>query len=55
MKLARWHRDRGDEIYFSRSPYRNLFEPEYDAVYGSAIFDFSAERLPDCGESFPVP
>jgi hypothetical protein len=27
MKLAAYHRDRGDEIVFTRSPYRDPFEP----------------------------
>lgn len=43
MKLASWHRGRGDEIWFTRSVYRHLDEPAYDLVYGSAIFAFSGE------------
>lgn len=53
MRLAAWHRERGDEIVFSRSPYRQLDEPDYDRVYGSAIFDFSAERVARLRASFP--
>jgi hypothetical protein len=45
MKLARYHRERGDDVHFSRSPYRGMFEPDYERVYGSAIFDFSADRV----------
>src|SRR5215218_3448372 len=45
MRLAAFHRARGDEIRFTRSPYRHLDEPVYDAVYGSAIFAFSSERV----------
>lgn len=46
MHLAAYHRARGDEIYFTRSPVRDLFEPHnYAAVYGSAIFRFSADRV----------
>lgn len=52
MKLA--HHHRGDEIHFSRSPYRGLMEPqEYDRVYGSAIFSFSAERVARLHSEFP--
>ena len=45
MKLAHWHRTQGDDVYFSRCIDRELFEPTYDRVYGSVIFDFSAPRL----------
>lgn len=53
MKFARYHKDRDDEIHFSRSPYRDLIEPEYDIVYGSAIFDFSAWRVERFLREFP--
>jgi len=45
MKLAHWHRARGDDVHFTRQARRDLMEPEYDAVYGSAIFRFSASKL----------
>jgi hypothetical protein len=45
MKLAAFHRARGDEVVFSRSPYRSPTEGEYDRVYGSAIFSFTAKRV----------
>lgn len=41
MKLAHWHRAKGDEIYFTRGAHRDFWEPDYDIVYGSAIFKFS--------------
>ncbi len=53
MKLARWHLDLGDSVHFSRSPYRDLIEPAYDVVYGSAIFDFSADRVAILRREFP--
>lgn len=53
MKLSAWHKARGDEVHFSRSPYRGMFEPEYDRVYGSAIFDFSAKRVSRLLSEFP--
>jgi hypothetical protein len=45
MKLAHWHRAIGDEVHFSRSVDRELFEPDYERVYGSVLFDFSGDRL----------
>ncbi len=42
MKIAHWHREREDEIYFSRLPSPTMFEPEYDRVYASAIFAWTA-------------
>jgi hypothetical protein len=45
MKLAHWHKARGDTVHVTRHIERDLFEPEYDKVYGSAIFKFSQVRL----------
>jgi hypothetical protein len=45
MKLAHWHRSLGDEVVLTRQIERDLFEPDYDIVYGSAIFSFSQARL----------
>lgn len=46
MKLAHWHRARGDEVVMTRALLPDLFEDVcYDRVYGSAIFDFSQIRL----------
>lgn len=45
MSLAAWHREHGDEIIFSRSVRRDLFEPAYDRVYASSIFTYSHRRL----------
>ena len=45
MKLAHWHREQGDSVTLTRQVERDLFEPEYDKVYGSAIFGFSQDRL----------
>jgi hypothetical protein len=53
MKLAHHHRARGDEIHFSKHIERELFEPDYDVVYGSAIFSFSAERVARFRTEFP--
>ena len=53
MRLAAWHRARGDAVTFTRSPHRGRDEPTYDRVYGSALFDFSAQRVARLRSSFP--
>lgn len=53
MKLAHWHKAQGDEVYLTRNIQRELFEPEYDTIYGSAIFTFSHERLDLFKSLFP--
>lgn len=45
MKLAHWHKAQGDDVTVTRHLECDLFEPEYDRVYGSAIFGFSQIRL----------
>jgi hypothetical protein len=53
MKVARVHRDRGDEIVFSKRVQRDILEPVYSAVYGSAIFAYSAPRVAEFKAEFP--
>lgn len=53
MKLAHFHRDRGDEITFTKHVERDMLETAYDRVYGSAIFSFSADRVARFREQFP--
>ena len=53
MKLAHWHRAQGHAVHYTRSTLRGLFEPEYDAVYGSAIFAFSAPSVARFREAWP--
>ena len=48
MKLAHYHRERGDSVYLTRTPTPSMFEPEYGRVYASAIFSWTqpvVERL----------
>lgn len=45
MKLSAWHKSQGDEVVFTRQAERDLFESDYDRVYGSAIFKFSAAKI----------
>ena len=53
MRLAGFHRARGDDIHFTRTPYRHLDEPAYSHVYASAIFKFSAARVERMRLEFP--
>lgn len=53
MKLAHWHRARGDEVHFTKRIERDMLEPVYDRVYGSAIFSFSAPRVERFQIEFP--
>lgn len=53
MKLAHWHREQGDETTLSRHPQPGLEEPQYDRVYGSAIFKWSAPVLARHRLAFP--
>jgi len=53
MRLSAWHRALGDEVHYYRTASRGLFEPAYDKVYGSAIFDFSAEKVARFRSEFP--
>jgi hypothetical protein len=53
MRLSAHHKAMGDTVHFYRTPYRQLGEPEYAAVYGSAIFKFSADRVERFRREFP--
>lgn len=53
MRLSAFHKAKGDTVIFSRSPLRDLHEPEYGAVYGSAIFAFTADRVARMRAEFP--
>jgi hypothetical protein len=53
MRLSAWHKARGDAVRFSRSPTRELDEPSYDVVYGSAIFTKSVAQVDRLRQEFP--
>jgi hypothetical protein len=56
MRLGAWHRAQGDDVHWEHSPTRQLHEPDYDAVYGSAIFtmfDESVEGVDQLKREFP--
>ena len=45
MRLAHFHKAQGDQVVVTRQIERELFEGDYDRVYGSSIFSFSAARV----------
>jgi len=53
MKLAYWHKSKGDEVHFEWSIVRGVFEPQYDLVYGSAIFTSSDKKIQQFKANFP--
>jgi hypothetical protein len=53
MKIAHHHRAHGDQITLTKDVCRGLFEPDYDRVYGSAIFAYSTRRVAEFRAQFP--
>ena len=53
MRISAFHRNQGHNIYFTKDVEQGLFEPSYDAVYGSCIFRFSEHRLDRFLKAFP--
>ena len=54
MKLAHWHKAQGDSVTLARTPSPDMFEPQYDKVYGSAVFQWSSKRVvKDLLNAFP--
>ena len=54
MKLAHWHKAQGDGVTLARTPSPSMFEPVYDLVYGSSIFQWSSGKVVKAlGEAFP--
>lgn len=54
MKLAHYHREHGDEVFFTTRVEPDLFEPQSDIAYASSIFSFSAERVARFRKAFPT-
>lgn len=52
-RLSAWHKSLGDDVIYSTESVRGIFEPDYDAVYGSAIFDFTREAAERLKAEFP--
>lgn len=53
MKLAHWHRAKGDYVHRAQSVRPTLFEPQWDKVYGSAIFKFSQTAVQQFKQEWP--
>lgn len=53
MKLSHWHKSQGDDVRFTKSLSRELFEPAYDIVYGSTIFGFAKKNTDYFKSQFP--
>tara|TARA_A100001201_G_scaffold59609_1_gene57061 strand:+ start:487 stop:1404 length:918 start_codon:yes stop_codon:yes gene_type:complete len=53
MRLSAFHKSQGHNVQLSRSPYRDLFEPKFDQVYGSAIFTRSKHLVEKLQTEFP--
>ena len=54
MKLAHWHKAQGDRVTLARTPSPSMFEPVYDLVYGSSIFQWSSGKVVRAlGDAFP--
>ena len=53
MRLAHYHRSRGDTIYFTKDIDLSLFEQEYDRIYGSSIFTMSRDRVERFRKLYP--
>lgn len=53
MKLSHWYRYNGHEVFFQPSLVREFTEPEYDLVFGSAIFGTTAKKIELFQSQFP--
>lgn len=53
MRLAGHHEARGDVVHFYRTPYRQLGEPVYAHVWGSAIFKATGPKIDRFVREFP--
>lgn len=53
MKLSHFHKAKGDNVFFEKSVFKNIFEPQYDIVYGSAIFSTSDKKIQLFRQNFP--
>jgi hypothetical protein len=53
MKLAHFHRERGDDVVFTKRPRRDFLEPAYGRVYASAIFSKTSDKVAQLRQDFP--
>jgi hypothetical protein len=53
MQLISKHKELGDNVIFSKSEHKSMFEPNYDIVYASAIFTTTQPKLEIFLTNFP--
>lgn len=53
MRLGAWHHSQGDDVRWERGVQRHFDEPDYDVVYGSAIFADTAKAVGIFRQQFP--
>lgn len=53
MQLSSWLKAQGYEVFFNESVSKGMFEPDYDAVYASAIFTKSQPKIEAFLSQFP--
>lgn len=54
MKLSHFHKTQGDNVFFTERIHKDLFEPNYDLVFGSSIFKFSEKARQTFKRNFPL-
>lgn len=54
MKLSHFYKSQGHDVYFEQSVTRGIFEPDYDLVFGSAIFSTSEKKIQLFRAHFPT-
>lgn len=53
MRIAAWHRSQGDDVRWEFGTARKAHEPDYDFVYGSAIFSTTEKAVEKFKLDFP--
>lgn len=53
MKMSHFFKSQGHEVFFEWSVRRSMFEPDYDLVFGSAIFSTSSKKVELFRSEFP--
>ena len=53
MRLSSYYKEKGYQVDFTRSVNKDLFDKEYDYVFGSSIFQFSINRINKLKKNYP--
>lgn len=53
MRLGAYYKENGYTVDFTRSVNKDLFDKEYDYVFGSSIFQFSINRINKLKKNYP--